>query len=116
MRLTKKSNKDSLGYEPIEELIKQNNASPIIAKLGQLEDIEDELGIELITLFKALKKGVYIKKAYLPFYPLALMREDYSNHTTKYFVFYKGKKKYLKLRDYGKTWALTREELEGDKK
>ena len=30
-----------------------------IDKLGKLEDIEEELGIELITLFKALKYGVY---------------------------------------------------------
>ena len=30
-------------------------------KLCQLEDIEDELGIDLIILFKALKNGVFIK-------------------------------------------------------
>ena len=30
-------------------------------KLSQLEDIEDELGIDLITLYKALKNGIYIK-------------------------------------------------------
>lgn len=32
-----------------------------IHKLGQLEDIEEELGIYLITLFKALKNGIYCK-------------------------------------------------------
>ena len=30
-----------------------------IDKLGKLEDIEKELGIDLITLFSALKNGVY---------------------------------------------------------
>lgn len=30
------------------------------AKLGKLEDIEEELGIDLATLFKALKNGVYM--------------------------------------------------------
>lgn len=29
-------------------------------KLGKLEDIEDELGISLEVLFKALKEGIYI--------------------------------------------------------
>ena len=32
----------------------------IIDKCGQLEDIEDELGIDLITLFKAVKNGIYV--------------------------------------------------------
>ena len=30
-------------------------------KLGELEDIEEELGIDLITLFKALKNDFYFK-------------------------------------------------------
>ena len=34
----------------------------IINKLGQLEDIEDELGIDLITLFKALKEDEFYSK------------------------------------------------------
>ena len=29
-------------------------------KLCKLEDIEEELGIDLITLFKALKEGIFI--------------------------------------------------------
>ena len=32
-----------------------------VDKLGALEDIEEGLGMDLITLFKALKKGVYVK-------------------------------------------------------
>ena len=31
-------------------------------KLGQLEDIEEELGIDLITLIKALKNGIWLKE------------------------------------------------------
>lgn len=79
-------------------------------KLSKLEDIEDELGIDLLTLFKALKNGIWTKTWDCK-YPLALNREDYTNHTTKYYVF-EGKKKIIKLKDYGKTWALTKEELE----
>ena len=30
-------------------------------KLGQLEDLEEALGIDLLTLFKALKEGVWLK-------------------------------------------------------
>ena len=32
----------------------------IYCKLEQLEDIEEEIGIDFITLFKALKHGIYI--------------------------------------------------------
>ena len=78
-----------------------------IHKLGQLEDIEDELGIDLITLFKALKNGIWVKDKkdqWLPYH--CLLRDDFI------FVLYEDiyKKEYL-LKDYGKTWALTKEVL-----
>lgn len=73
-----------------------------IDKLGRLEDIEDELGIDIITLSKALKNGVYIRKQSQTTFPLALLRKDYSNHTTRYYVF-DGKEKEIKLNEYGKT-------------
>ena len=69
-------------------------------KLGQLEDIEDELGIDLIILFKMIRDGFYIK-------------------TSDDILFFKNEDKYEMLKkykdftnDYGKTWALTKEELE----
>ena len=78
----------------------------ITNKLGQLEDIEEELGIDLLTLFKALKNGVYYrdnqreinfaKKSRLSFGSKTLIVD---RHTYKY------------LTDYGKTWALTKGEL-----
>ena len=37
----------------------RDNFNAEYAKLADLEDIEDELGIDLITLFKALKNGIY---------------------------------------------------------
>ena len=103
MRLTKKYDDGSYGLEKV-------NCETEI-KLGQLEDIEEELGIDLITLFKALKNGIYIKKQSQTTYPLALLRTHYSNKTTRYYVFDNGKEKEIKLKDYGKTWALTKEEL-----
>ena len=86
----------------------------IFNKLGQLEDIEEENGLDLITLFKALKQkhvfhkenvkiellGLHIKSNELYLYGFV---ED-TTHTV-----------YLSLKDYGETWALTREELEDDK-
>ena len=103
MRLTKKMT-DECGYW-------YESDNHLTDKLGQLEDIEDELGIDLITLFKALKNGIYIKKQSQTKYPLALLRTHYSNHTTRYYVFDNGKEKEIKLNKYGKTWALTKEEL-----
>lgn len=114
MRLTK--------YEPQENSMfpyqlqedELRNRLTAIHKLGQLEDIEDELGIDLLTLFKALKDGVWIK-------------EEYSSEIRKHDVrgvFNGGIIVISKICsypecdfseyscDYGKTWALTKEELE----
>ena len=84
-------------------------------KLRRLEDIEDELGIDLITLFKAVYGGFYYKDkdcgcvffndnfdihmglGIVPFFSFTLINDD-----SYYYYFFK---------DYGKTWALTKEEL-----
>ena len=61
------------------------------------KEIEKELGIDLITLFKAFKNGIYYKG-----------KDNIIN-------FCKVKESiYVKLKDYGKTWALDRSELEND--
>ena len=78
-------------------------------KLGQLEDIEEELGIDLITLFKALENGIYIKELNndYPYWDFEL------RHITGIgIVIMWGYCSNLFLKDYGKTWALTKEELE----
>lgn len=80
------------------------------------EDIEEELGIDLITLFKALKNGIY------------LVRTDVLTKNTKIVktkiddLHYWGIKNYrfwikeyatdINIKNYGKTYALTKEELE----
>lgn len=85
-----------------------------IDKLGELEDIEEELGIDLITLFNAYHCGFYIKyeNGFIGFirggqYYLEVGLE------TKCFIVKEfepnGTRWYFK--DYGKTWALTKEEL-----
>ncbi len=106
MRLTKKDKvKELLSYQKNKVLMTDNEQKEL--KLGQLEDIEEELGIDLITLFKALKSGVYYKYKDMGVEKISKLRPitihkntivcDY--HTYKYF------------KDYGKTWALTKEEL-----
>ena len=81
-----------------------------ITKLGQLEDIEDELGINFVTLFKALKEGIYTKpyeQSHINFGKLGAI--DYQK---KRFRSQRIGGNYYKFKDYGKTWALTKEELE----
>lgn len=76
-------------------------------KLCEYHILEQELGIDLVTLFKAMKNGIYTKEN-LDNYPYAcLLRDD------MVLVLFDDiyKHEYL-LKDYGKTWALTKEELE----
>jgi len=81
-------------------------------KLGQLEDIENELGIDLITLFKALRDGFIARYRFDFEFSKCVVGKDgimvdfknkcFSNNFTDDWYF----------KDYGKTWALTKEELE----
>lgn len=93
-----------------------------IDKLGQIEDNEEELGISLDILFKALKNGVYYDSG-------NKIIKFHRGHGLEYINFNVGNKRInlmyinpygnehycemaLDLSDYGKTWALTKEELE----
>ena len=109
-RLTKKNN---IGYFPIFEHETKGKYYDLVYKLGVLEDIEDELKIDLITLFKVLKQkyvfheenvkieilGIHIKSNELYLYGFV---ED-TTHAV-----------YLSLKEHKKTWGLTREELEDE--
>lgn len=101
MRLTKDDSAIIGEYDYVDGL---DNLDPIVNKLGQLEDIEEELGIDLMTLFKALREGFVDGNG------------EY-HHFSNLFVdnieiFDSYEKVSLYLKDYGKTWALTKEELE----
>lgn len=99
-------------------------------KLGQLEDIEDDFGIEFSMLDKICKNGVYCyKKSIKDFIPLGKRLGDIihiqnSDIHIQFFGVYKQKRMgvsimgcidyvyhSLPIKDYGKTWALTKEEL-----
>ncbi len=77
-------------------------------KLGQLEDIEEELGIDLITLIKCIKseKGIWKKDLDGNLFNARCMLTCYFG---RWQVYDKGI--IYDLKDYGKTWALTKEEL-----
>ena len=78
--------------------------------LQQHKDIEEELSINLITLFKALKNGIFTYKEYIPSEDLIIWKGQLyhkpmmSAFNTDLFMF----------DNYGTKWALTKEELEDD--
>ena len=101
-------------------------------KLGQLEDLEEKLGINLATLFEALSQKVYIKDEFglikpifIEHFVLSMKGEElHTRGRTSAMHDKKGKilgfvstpntygEYHFGLKDYGKTWALTKEELE----
>lgn len=99
-----------------------------INKFGQLEDIEQELGIDLITLFKAFSQGssgfvyMFVKNDYNEEYKKGLIKPliitslfRYANTKEYRLGLYDSltcKNYIVSCKDYGKTWASTKEELE----
>lgn len=102
MRLTKK--RADGHYDDLDECVSTRCSD----KLGKLEDIEDELGIDLVTLFKAVSCGCYLKDKN--------GKVAFSGDVSicyKYVVIVYDKEKYFMWNvNYGKTWALTKEELQ----
>ena len=84
-------------------------------KLGKLEDIEEELGIDLITLYKALKDGIYVKiNKEIDFIRYVSIFKKRKWHLYSSSTFW-GKYDIGLIKNYGKTWALTKEELENER-
>lgn len=102
-------------------------------KLTELENIEQELGIDLITLCKALKDGFYSVRKFGKNKSITfnnakrsddlvyIMVVDYEMKEIRWSHNYSSdchnplRYHSYKFKDYGKTWALTEEELENDK-
>lgn len=103
-----------------------------IKKLQKLEDIEEELGCPLEVVFKAIEDGIVIigdineyadKTLWLDTKPIRVLigeKQSFEEpRLIKYnewcFSCYGGSYRgCVSLKDYGKTWALTREELENE--
>ena len=89
-------------------------------KLCKLEDIEEELGIDLATFIKIFENGIYVKsqctnnkiERWLPF-DIKVIKSTYQ---TDICYIRSKKNKYVGCFNYGKTFALTKEELENEQK
>ena len=79
-----------------------------IDQLEKLEDIEEELGIDLITLFKALRDGVFINEDSSVYKDCIKSIEHWSDGWG--FI---SNEDYIEVlfKDYGSTWSLTKEVL-----
>lgn len=120
-RFTKKNDELPDNYNWNRDLLTKTFVALGKNKLGQLEDIEEELGIDIITLAKALKEGLWIdhyKNGDLYHMQMPLIHSDYDSRREKspirvYLTYQKnGEWHNVEFKDYGKTWALTKEELE----
>lgn len=87
-------------------------------KVKAIEDIEEELGINLTTLFKALKNGIFVEEQNTTEKEIVFEQVTFF-YNYKMLLFKQPRKEIGKGRNisqYGKTWALTKEELEDDNK
>ena len=111
----------SLDGEKLEGVFFENQVLAIdgeaIDKLGQLEDIEEEIGIELTTLFKALKYGVYYYTSQNQLtHDYVWLYDNYVSASVRdklsYSLLTCFQKQILSFEDYGTTWSLDKGELE----
>lgn len=128
MRLTHQKENEKYIKEP------ELKTDDLINKLGLLEDIEEELGISLSILFKALKDGIWTKGGFCsdmleeePVFvenPEIGYRDFYDEKDKEYSVLVHDEDvlciythhcdftvRQTRIKDYGKTWALTKEEI-----
>lgn len=118
-RLTKKEGVitqiDKDGNITKNDFIEVKDKDEAYKKLYELENIEEELGMELTTLFKAYSNGFYVKgekeKQHIDF-------QNYLNANAfknkEMFYGHEYCYQYVKLYDYGKDWALTESELKNE--
>lgn len=111
MRLTKKNEVFLGGYQPL------GDYTDLCSKLGPLEDIEEAVGVDLMLYLKMCVIGTSVfvldktlNKVLELKYPKFIYNPD-----LKAFGFKALKDTYnwrFPMSEYGRTWALTREELE----
>ena len=133
-RLTEKHIVDNIdcGYKIKKDTSKDGiiqgwNKTDAINKLGKLEDVEEELGIDLITLFKVLGNGLYHKTDYGTIEFTNIDRLTFVEGINEYAFekitgcqcgtnsvnknWWQLNREVFLLKYYGKKWAITQEEL-----
>lgn len=78
-------------------------------KLGQLEDLEEELGCPLEVIFKALTNGVYYEDVANC---MKYMVVDLHLNLEGEYVLYFDDEEYLLTKNYKKTWWLKKDKSE----
>jgi len=106
MRYTEKTEN---GYQVVTEVPNDEEEMNqwAINKLGKLENLEEELGIDLITLFKALNE-CYTEDGYKG---TAMILNDKEIGIKYQLGENSWSSRICKISDYGKTWTLTKEVL-----
>lgn len=112
---------DRLRFEAIEQALEEKERQDRI-----LEGIKEEIGIDLVTLFKALKNGVYLRDYELTTNPIKFikiknyeidldnLRFDVRRERLDRSRSYQTGGLFFYFKDYGKTWVLAEEELENE--
>lgn len=111
------------GKIPVSIQVEAMKLNEKIDKLNEYKAIEKELGIDLITLFKAIHNGVWVKNTEQGIHYISLINWNcevsrIKDRLTPLYSFSvwignseDGDDTIYLFQDYGKTWALTKEEL-----
>lgn len=88
-------------------------------RLEEYRKIEEEIGIDLITLFKALKYGVYYYTSQKQLtHDYVWLYDNYVSASVRdklsYSLLTCFQKQILSFEDYKKTWSIYREQLENE--
>lgn len=107
--------RDYLTEREHREFLKELNKD--LERLEKYKSIEQELGIDLITLFKALNEGIYQKELYFPnvknYLDAKYLRLNTWYNQLEWTDIWNGCNVYeFELSDYGKTWWLKEDKSE----
>lgn len=97
-------------------LLNHSSVNKVVDEVGKLEEIT-EVSIKIITgLFKRMINGncVCIKKANYVEYIYGVNIDRFVNKENKLELGFINLNDIYRLKDYGKTWAFEKEELEND--
>ena len=113
--MSRLTDKDCYKYEDFcfnyrnRETMQSGTDFAMYVKLKSLEDLEEEIDIDFITLIKILKEDVYINdQVKIELLGLHIKSDELYLYG---FVEDTMHAVYLRLKDYGKTWTITKEKL-----
>ena len=109
------ANEIKLDVGSLSDSINRHNQQ-VYNKLGQVEDIEQEWNIPILTLKKALDPDTSIfvlerKGTIAEYDSLCFTNKAFDGKHLIVSDVYSGETMYLPLKDYGTNWAVSREEI-----